>query len=66
MGRKWVANGSQNFIPGGVYNIGGKPEWMMYIKEYSDHILNAVDPDDTLVYYEAAEPFTTKVKHMDF
>ena len=36
------------------------------IKEYSGHILNAMDPDDTLVYYEAAEPFTTKVKHMDF
>lgn len=38
----------------------------MYIMEYSDLILNAMDPDDTLVHYEAAEPFTTKVKHMNF
>jgi dTDP-glucose 4,6-dehydratase len=38
----------------------------MEIKEYSDLILKAVGRDDSLVTYEEAEPFTTKVKHMDF
>jgi len=55
-----------NFIPGEVYNVGGRPEWEMEIKEYSDLILKAVGRDDALVTYEDAEPFTTKVKHMDF
>ena len=60
------ANIIHNFIPGEVYNVGGKPEWEMDIKEYSDLILNAVGRDDSNVHYEKAEPFTTKVKHMDF
>ena len=63
--RTW-ANIVDNFIPGEVYNVGGKPEWEMDIKEYSDLILNATGRDDSLVHYEEAEPFTTKVKHMDF
>jgi dTDP-glucose 4,6-dehydratase len=63
--RTW-ANIIDNFIPGEVYNVGGRPEWEMDIKEYSDLILKAVGRDDALVQYEEAEPFTTKVKHMDF
>jgi dTDP-glucose 4,6-dehydratase len=63
--RTW-ANIVDNFIPGEVYNVGGRPEWEMEIKEYSDLILKAVGRDDSLVTYEEAEPFTTKVKHMDF
>jgi len=63
--RTW-ANIVDNFIPGEVYNVGGKPEWEMDIKEYSDLILSATGRDDSLVHYEEAEPFTTKVKHMDF
>ncbi|MCX6699240.1 MAG: NAD(P)-dependent oxidoreductase, partial [Methanomicrobiales archaeon] len=63
--RTW-ANIVDNFIPGEVYNVGGKPEWEMDIKEYSDLILRATGRDDSLVHYEEAEPFTTKVKHMDF
>jgi len=63
--RTW-ANIVDNFIPGAVYNVGGKPEWEMEIKEYSDLILSAVGRDDSLVEYKEAEPFTTKVKHMDF
>lgn len=55
-----------NFIPGEVYNIGGKKEWEYDIREYSDMILNACDKDDSLVTYKQAEPYTTKVKHMDF
>ena len=55
-----------NFIPGEVYNVGGRPEWEREIKDYSDLILKAVGRDDSLVTYEEAEPFTTKVKTMDF
>lgn len=60
------ANIIDNFIPGEVYNVGGRPEWEMDIKEYSDLVLKAVGKDDSLVTYREAEPFTTKVKHMDF
>jgi len=63
--RTW-ANIAENFIPGEVYNVGGKPEWEMEIKDYSDLIIKSVGKDDSLVTYEASEPFTTKVKRMDF
>ena len=36
------------------------------IKEYSDLILKADGMDDSLVAYKEAEPFTTKIKTMDF
>ena len=54
-----------NFIPGEVYNVAGKPEWERDIKQYSDIILKAVGKDDSLVTYEEAEPFTTKIKTID-
>jgi dTDP-glucose 4,6-dehydratase len=60
------ANIVDNFIPGEVYNVGGRPEWEMEIKDYSDLVLKAVGRDDSIVTYREAEPFTTKVKHMDF
>ena len=60
------ANIVDNFIPGEVYNVGGKLEWEREIKEYSDLVLKAVGRDDILVTYKEAEPFTTKIKTMDF
>ena len=60
------ANIVDNFKPGEAYNIGGKQEWEMEIKDYSDLVLNAVGVDDSLVTYEEAEPFTTHVKTIDF
>ena len=60
------ANIVDNFIPGEAYNVGGKLEWESEIKEYSDLILKAVGRDDILVTYKEAEPFTTKIKTMDF
>jgi len=63
--RTW-ANIVDNFRPGEVYNVGGKSEWEMEIKDYSDLILQAVGRDDSIVTYEEAEPFTTKIKTMDF
>ncbi len=63
--RTW-ANIVDNFIPGEVYNVGGRPEWERSIEEYSDLVLKAVERDGSLVTYNEAEPFTTKVKKMDF
>ncbi|MDI9633239.1 MAG: NAD(P)-dependent oxidoreductase [Methanolinea sp.] len=62
--RTW-ANILDNFIPGEVYNVAGRPEWERDIKEYSDLVLSAVGRDDSLVTYQDAEPFTTKVKTID-
>jgi dTDP-glucose 4,6-dehydratase len=63
--RTWV-NICDNFIPGEVYNVGGKPEWESSIKEYSDMILEATGVDDSIVTYQESEPHTTKIKTMDF
>ena len=62
--RTW-ANIVDNFKPGEVYNVGGRPEWTHTIKEYSDMILEAVGLDDSRVTYKDAEPHTTKVKTID-
>ncbi len=55
-----------NFIPGEVYNVGSKEEWEHDIKYVSDLILENLGKSDSKVTYKKAEPFTTKVKHMDF
>jgi dTDP-glucose 4,6-dehydratase len=60
------ANIVDNFIPGEVYNVGGRAEWEHDIKEYSDMVLSACGKDDSLVTYKQAEPHTTKIKQMDF
>jgi len=63
---KTIANITDNFIPGEAYNVGGKQEWERDIKEYSDLVLDAVGIDDSIVTYHEAEPFTTKIKTIDF
>jgi dTDP-glucose 4,6-dehydratase len=60
------ANIIDNFIPGEVYNVGGRSEWEYDIKEYSDRVLEACGKNDSLVTYKDAEPHTTRVKKMDF
>jgi len=61
-----LANIIDNFKPGEVYNIGGRKEWECDIKHLSNLILNYLGKDDSKVEYKEAEPFTTKMKHMDF
>jgi dTDP-glucose 4,6-dehydratase len=61
-----VANISDNFIPGQAYNVGSKVEWEMAVEDYADLILKATGASPSLVTYKEAEPFTTKVKTMDF
>ena len=60
------ANIVDNFKPGEVYNVGAKEEWEHDIKYVSDLILKNTGRNDSKVTYKEAEPFTTKVKHMDF
>jgi len=59
------ANVCDNFVPGEVYNVGGRLEWEKDIKEYSDLVLLAVGKDDSHVTYSESEPFTTTAKRMD-
>ena len=61
-----LANIVDNFKSGEVYNIGGKTEWECDIKYLSDIILKYIGKDDSKITYENAEPFTTKVKKIDF
>ena len=60
------ANIVDNFIPGEVYNVGGRVEWEKDIKEYSDIVLNVIGRDDSIVEYKESEAFTTKIKTVDF
>jgi|TARA_Y100000590_G_C15666420_1_gene994612 dTDP-glucose 4,6-dehydratase len=60
------ANIIDNFIPGEVYNVGGRVEWEKDIKEYSDIVLKIVGKDDSIVEYKEAESFTTIIKTVDF
>ena len=59
------ANIVDNFIPGEVYNVAGRPEWEKDIKEISDLVLKYVGRDDSIVTYKEAEPHTTKRKLID-
>ena len=60
------ANIVENFKAGEVYNIGSKEDWEHDIKYVSDLILKTLGKSDSNVTYKQTEPFTTKVKHMDF
>ena len=60
------ANIVDNFIPGEVYNVGGREEWEHDIKYISDLILKTLGRTDKGITYKEAEPFTTRFKHMDF
>ncbi len=61
-----LANIVDNFKVGEVYNIGGNKDWENDIKHVSDLILKYLGKDDSKVEYKEAEPFTTRVKRIDF
>lgn len=61
-----LANIIDNFIPGEVYNIGSKEEWIVDIKYLSDLVLKYLSKNDKLVTYEETELFTTRIKKVDF
>ena len=58
-----LANISERFKPGEVYNIGGTE--YHDVKTVSDLILKTLGKTDALVTYKEAEPFTTKDKKID-
>jgi dTDP-glucose 4,6-dehydratase len=60
-----LANIVDNFIPGEVYNIGGRWDWVTDIKRVSDIVLGYLGIDDSLVTYRKAEPFATVTKRLN-
>lgn len=60
------ANIADNFIPGEVYNIGGREDWVISIEELADHVLRTVGASPSLATYKGEEGFTTRVKVVDF
>ena len=61
-----LANIVDNFVPGEVYNVGGREEWAINIEELADIILQATGARRDLVEYKNEEDFTTRVKIVDF
>jgi len=60
------ANIVDNFIPGEVYNVGSKEEWVISIEELADIVLQATGSDPKLAEYKGEEDFTTRVKVVDY
>ena len=60
------ANVVDNFVPGEVYNVGGREEWVIGIEELAEIVLAEVGASPSLANYEGAEGFTTRVKTVDF
>ena len=58
-----IANITDDFKPGEVYNLGGDDQYE--IKYISDLILQNLGKDDSKVIYKESEPFTTKIKTPD-
>ena len=60
------ANIVDNFIPGEVYNIGSREDWVIGIEELAEIVLVATGADRRLAQYKGEEGFTTRVKVVDF
>ena len=60
-----MANISEGFRFGEVYNIGSHQEWIIDIKDLSDMVLKMLGKDDSRVTYKDAEAFTTGIKRVD-
>jgi dTDP-glucose 4,6-dehydratase len=60
------ANIVDNFIPGEVYNVGGREDWDVSIEELAEIVLEAVGASPSLAEYRGEEAFTTRVKIVDF
>jgi len=60
------ANIAENFIPGEVYNVGGREDWAVSIEELADIVLKATGASSKLAEYKGEEGFTTRVKVVDF
>ncbi len=60
------ANIADNFIPGEVYNIGSREDWVISIEELAEIVLDTIGANRSLAEYKGEENFTTRVKVVDF
>jgi dTDP-glucose 4,6-dehydratase len=60
------ANIVENFIPGEVYNVGGREDWVVSIEDLANIVLEATSANPSLAEYKGEEAFTTRVKVVDF
>jgi len=60
------ANIVDSFIPGEVYNIGGKEEWIIGIEDLAYIILKETRASPSLAIFKEGENFTTRMKMVDF
>ncbi len=60
------ANIAENFIPGAVYNVGGREEWVIGIEALAEIVLRETGAAPSLARFEGEEGFTTRVKIVDF
>lgn len=60
------ANIADNFIPGEVYNVGGREDWVIGIEELAGIVLTITGAKPSLAEYKGEEGFTTRVKVVDF
>jgi dTDP-glucose 4,6-dehydratase len=60
------ANIVDNFIPGEVYNVGGREEWAISIEELAEIVLEVTGADPNLLEVGGEEGFTTMTKVVDF
>ena len=60
------ANIVDNFVPGEVYNVGGREDWAIGIEELGEIVLRETGTDRALMELADEEAFTTRVKVVDF
>lgn len=60
------ANIADNFVPGEVYNVGGREDWGINMEELAEIVLKETGADPDLAQYKGEEKFTTRVKQVDF
>lgn len=61
-----LANIVDHFVPGEVYNIGGREDWSVSIDELADIVLEVTGADPMLAERRETEKHTTNFKQMDF
>jgi dTDP-glucose 4,6-dehydratase len=61
-----LSNITENFVPGEVYNVGGREDWVVNIEELADIVLKATGASSKLLECKEQEGFTTRVKVVDF
>jgi dTDP-glucose 4,6-dehydratase len=61
-----LANIINNFIPGEVYNIGSREDWVITIEELAEVVLREAGASQALAQIVGPEDFTTRIKVVDY